>query len=131
MATGREYQIYKDIALYLKLQYPNILYHFDPTGLNLSKTQSGMLKAIQGGRGWPDLFIAEPKMLGGVVIHSGLFIEVKAEGIKLFKKDGEPVDTHVAEQLECGKQLRAQGYQSAICVGWDECQRVIDQYLKP
>lgn len=128
MAIDREYQIYKDIALYMKMQYPNVLYHFDPTGLNLSKTQSGMLKAIQGGRGWPDLFIAQQSFQGE---YKGLFIEVKAEGTKLFKKNGEPIDIHISEQLECGKRLRARGYQSAICVGWDECKRVIDQYLKP
>ena len=88
-----EYRLYKSIALYLRLQYPNVMYHFDPTGLNLSKAQSGMLKAIQGSRGFPDLFIIEPRG-----IHHGLFLELKPEGTRLKKKDGSASSEHIKEQ---------------------------------
>jgi hypothetical protein len=87
MRNNREYQICKNIAIYMRQQYPDVIFHFDLAGLNLSKAQAGMMKAIQGGRGWPDLFIAEIRTIFreedelpfGTQYH-GLFIEVKKEG---------------------------------------------------
>lgn len=125
MRSNREYQICKDIALYMKLQYPDVLYHFDLAGLNLSKAQSGMMKAIQLHRGFPDLFIAEPK--NG---YCGLFIEVKAEGTKLYKKNFEAATPHITEQSEFMDALRIKGYKCEFGVGWDNCKEIIDNYLK-
>jgi len=125
MRTNREYQICKDIALYMKLQYPNVLYHFDLAGLNLSIAQAGMSKAIQKGRGWPDLFIAEPKLK-----YKGLFIEIKKEGTKLKKKIGTCATPHIQEQMLCMRSLIEKGYLSYFGVGFDECKNIIDQYLK-
>jgi len=125
MRTNREYQICKDIALYMKLQYPNILYHFDLAGLNLSIAQAGMSKAIQKGRGWPDLFIAESK-----AGYNGLFIEIKKEGFKTIKKDGTYVTPHIEEQAEMLQQLRGKGYCAYFGVGFDDCKILIDQYLR-
>jgi hypothetical protein len=124
---NREYQVYRNIAYYMRLQYPKVLYHFDPTGLNLSKTQSGQLKAIQGGRGYPDLFIIEPSKDGK---YHGLFIEIKAEGTRILKKDGTFVDTHVEEQGEFMKQLEDRHFKCYFGVGFDDCMRLIDIYLK-
>lgn len=83
MRNNQEYTLYKQLATYLRYQYRNILYHFDPTGLNLSKAQSGMLKAIQNHRGYPDLVIYEPR--NG---YHGLFIELKRDGERIHKRDG-------------------------------------------
>lgn len=109
---NEEYQIYKQIATYMRYQYPKVAYRFDQAGLNLSKAQAGMNKAIQDSRGWPDLFIAEPKKSLSIVDfdleeatamgeehlnymlaahppkeirphYSGLFIEVKKDGTVL------------------------------------------------
>jgi hypothetical protein len=125
MRQNREYQICKDIAQYLRLQYPAVLFHFDLAGLNLSRAQAGMMKAIQSHRGFPDLFIAEPR-LG----YNGLFIEVKAEGTRLYKKNFEAATPHIAEQSEFMDALRIKGYKCEFGVGWDECHKIIDQYLK-
>jgi hypothetical protein len=126
MRQNREYLICKDIAMYIKLQYPTVIFHFDLAGLNLSKAQAGMNKAIQFHRGFPDLFIAEPRMG-----YSGMFIEVKAEGTKLYKKNFEAYTPHIAEQSEFMDILRIKGYKCEFGVGWDECHKLIDQYLKP
>jgi len=125
----RETQIYRDIALYLKLQYPKVLYHFDPTGLHLTKTQSGILKSIQGGKGYPDLFIIEQTgYLGGG--FKGLFIEIKAEGTKIYNKDGKITDAHINEQDVFLDALWRRGYLAVFGVGFDECKEIIDKYLK-
>ena len=124
MRNNREYQICKDIAIYLRLQYPKVIFHFDLAGLNLSRAQAGMMKAIQGGRGWPDLFISEPK--GN---YHGLFIEIKTDEFKAMKKDGTYVTTHIEEQVDMLRRLRARLYKTAMAVGFDNCKKLIDDYL--
>jgi len=125
MRNNREYQICKDIAFYMRLQYPTVLFHFDLAGLNLSRAQAGMMKAIQDNRGFPDLLIAESR-LG----YYGLFIEVKVEGTKLYKKNLEAITPHIAEQLEFQDVLRLKGYKCEFGIGWDGSKKLIDDYLK-
>lgn len=125
MRSNREYQICKDIAQYIRLQYPDIIFHYDLAGLNLSRVQASMMKAIQFHRGFPDLFIAEPRNC-----YNGLFIEVKAEGTRLYKKNFEAATPHLYEQMEFHDILRIKGYKCEFGVGWDECKILLDSYLK-
>ncbi len=120
-----EYRLYKSIALYLKLQYPHVLYHFDQAGLNLSKAQAGQMKAIQGGRGYPDLFIIESRD-----IYHGAFFELKPEGTKLLKQNGEYRTPHLKEQSDMLFTLSEGGYYAVFSVGFDETKKEIDEYLK-
>lgn len=129
MRNNREYQICKDIAIYLWMQYPKVIFHFDLAGLNLSRAQAGMMKAIQGGRGWPDLFIAEPKHFVNAH-YLGLFLELKAEGTRLCNKSGMPATPHINEQYKCLAKLRTRGYLAEFVVGFDEAKKEIDYYLR-
>lgn len=122
--TDREYQICKAIAQYMRLKYPKVPFHWDYAGNHMTKTQAGRMKAIQGIKGWPDLFIAQP--MGR---FSGLFIEVKREGTRLFKLNGEPADSHIAEQQECLAKLAELDYYCAFGVGLDNCIDIIEKYL--
>jgi hypothetical protein len=122
-----EYILCRKIAYYIRAQYPNILFHFDYAGNNLSKAQSGMMKAIQGRRGWPDLFIAEP---GNRFKYHGLFIEIKAEGTRVFKKNGQIADEHLKEQYDMLLELESRGYMAEFAVGFDQAKQLIDKYLK-
>lgn len=121
---NEEYIVYKNIAQYMGLQYPKVLYHFDQAGLNLSKAQAGMMKAIQCDRGFPDfqVFVANE-------CYNGLFIEVKKDGVKLTKKSGDWVNEHVAEQAEMIEKLIKLGYHAQFCIGFDECKECIDWYM--
>ena len=125
MRANPEYRVYKSIATYLTLQYPRVIYHFDPTGLNLSKAQAGMLKAIQKDKGYPDLFIIEPRNR-----FHGLFLEIKPEGTKLLKKDLTPVNPHVQEQYNYLSILRGLGFDAHFAVGFDDAKKKIDTYFK-
>ena len=125
MRANKEYQLYKDVAAYLRLQYPKVMYHFDLTGVNLSKAQAGMTKAIQHSSGYPDLFIAVPR--NG---YHGLFIELKAEGTRIFKADGSPATDHITQQIDRLNDLTDRGYDCYIIAGFDSVKKVIDQYLK-
>ena len=125
MRQNKEYIICKQIAQYLRIAYPSVIFHFDLAGLNLSRAQAGMMKAIQGGRGWPDLFIAEPRDT-----FKGLFIEIKPEGIKLYKKDGMLATPHLQEQEDCLFGLEDNEYAARFGVGFDEIKGIIDDYLR-
>lgn len=119
-----EYNLYRQVAYYLRMQYPKVLYRFDMAGLNLSKAQAGMNKAVQFGKGYPDLTILE-KCNG----YGALFIELKPEGTKLYKLNGEPSSPHIAEQLNYLLELRKRGYCIAFGVGFDNVKTLIDNYL--
>jgi len=126
MRNDREYEICKTIATYLKLQYPNIIYHFDYAGLNLSKAQTGKMKAIQGNKGWPDLFIAEKKGT-----RFGLFLEIKKEDEVIYLKDGyTPKNEHINNQFNMLVDLEYKGYIADFAIGFDDAKEKIDRYLR-
>lgn len=122
-----EYILCRQVAYYIRAAYPRIIFHFDYAGSNLSKAQAGKMKSIQGKRGWPDLFIAEP---GKRFKYHGCFIELKAEGTRVFKKNGEPADDHIAEQYNMLQDLESRGYMAEFGVGFDQVKQIIDKYMK-
>jgi hypothetical protein len=119
-----EYQLYKQVSTYLKYQYPKVLYRFDMAGLNLSIAQAGMNKAIQNGKGYPDLIILEKR--GN---YGALFIELKPEGTKLYKLNGEPINDHIKDQADYLFGLSRRGYDVAWGVGFENTKKIIDNYL--
>lgn len=143
-----ELELQAQVADYLRLQYPDVLFHSDfGSGIKLTMGQAIKQKRLQGGRrSWPDMFIAEPKnvkaeckvITDGDVIEEahfleqkyGLFIELKKEGTRIFKKDGTLVsDAHICEQFDMLEQLRQRGYVAEFACGFDEAKKIIDRYL--
>ena len=127
MRPNEEYIICKQVSQYLRLQYPKTIYHFDLAGLNLSKAQAGMMKAIQGNRGYPDLTIV--KSNNG---YHGMFLELKKEGTKIFLKDGKTVvaNDHIQEQYYMLARLRLSNYYAEFAIGFEDAKKQIDNYLK-
>lgn len=130
------------VADYLRLQYPDVLFHSDfGSGVKLTPVQAMIQKRQNGGkRAWPDMFIAEPMPVKGAPdgimgvkrneqYHFGLFIELKREGTRLTKKDGSWASEHIAEQAEMLERLIFRGYKAEFAVGFDEAKRIIDEYL--
>ena len=79
-----EHNLYEQIARYLQLQYPNVIYRFDiAADLKLTPGQAAKHKRLHPKRGYPDLFIAEPStnIWNNPVrewgLHFGLYIEIK------------------------------------------------------
>lgn len=133
----REYQVCKAVSDYLKLKYPSVIYHFDYAGLNLTRTQAGKMKAIQGDKGFPDLAIYLPKKFiekGEFKTFAGLFIELKTEETEIYKTDAYRCDTpttsHIADQIEMLRLLRYAGYKAEFACGTDEAMALIDKYMK-
>lgn len=125
MRQNHEYQLARAIAQYMQLQYPKAKFRFDQAGLNLSKAQAGMNKAIQCGRGWPDFFLAEPR--GD---NPGLFLEIKRDGTRIYKKDGTFTDEHIFEQFWTLRHLREKGYKAEFSIGFDEFKAIVDKYMQ-
>lgn len=128
-----ELELQAQVADYLRLQYPDVLFHSDfGSGIKLTKGQAVKQKRLQGGRrAWPDMFIAEPAfdMNRNRDIH-GLFIELKKAGTRIYRKDGRLVaNEHIREQYDMLEQLRQRGYKAEFACGFDEAKKIIDEYL--
>ena len=130
-----ELDIQIQVADYLRLRYPNVLFHSDyGSGIRLTPGQAVKQKRLQGGRrSWPDMFIAEamPKMgYKGVMIWYGLFLEIKRPDVKIRKKNGDLVaNEHIREQAALLDELHRRGYMAEFACGFDEAKKIIDEYL--
>lgn len=122
----RESDLQQQVADYLRLQYSDVMFHSDfGSGIKLTMGQAVKQKRLNGGRrAWPDMFIAKAK--GG---YHGLFIELKKDGTRLFKRDGTPASQHVAEQEQALIRLSDAGYKAMFAVGFEQAKEVIDNYL--
>lgn len=131
MRVDREHQLYEKIARYLQLQYPSVIYRFDiAADLKLTMGQAAKHKRLHPRRGYPDLFIAEPKTTTYTMEYAGLYLELKAEDNSPFKKDGTlKKDEHLEEQNEMLENLRDKGYKAEFAVGFEEAKQIIDDYL--
>lgn len=121
-----ESEIYKAISKYLQLKHPNVIFRFDfAAGTKMSVGQATRHKTINPHRGYPDLFIAEPRGL-----CCGLFLEIKAIGASPYLKDGSlSTNIHVQEQYLRLLELATKGYRTDFAVGLDECIEKIEVYL--
>lgn len=131
----QEREIYVLIADYLRNRYPDVIYRFDiAADLKLSIGQASKHKRLQKYRGYPDLFIAKPKLGvdrdGQHFYQHGLFLELKREGTRILKRDGTPVaDEHIREQMKMLQNLYRLGYRAEFAVGFDQAKQIIDEYL--
>lgn len=131
-----ELELQAQVADYIRLKYPSVIFHSDfGSGIKLTMGQAIRQKRLNGGRrSWPDMFIAETitvkKNDGTCEVLSGLFVELKREGTRIFKKDGRLVsDAHIREQFDMLEQLRQRGYKAEFACGFDEAKKIIDEYL--
>ena len=102
------------VIKYLRLAYPDALYCASAGGMRTSYLQAIKMKRTGYVKGFPDLFIYEPRNE-----YNGLAIEMKKE------KGG----VASPEQKRWQDQLRNRGYASYICKGSEEAIKVIDEYF--
>lgn len=136
-----ELELQAQVADYIRLQYPSVIFHSDfGSGIKLTMGQAIKQKRLNGGRrAWPDMFIADPKQRKSVEFdgevyqynYAGLFIELKREGTRIFKKDGKLVaDEHIREQFDMLHDLRRKGYAAEFGIGFEATKKLIDDYMK-
>lgn len=121
-----EANLHEQVADYLRLQYPAVLFHTDfAAGIKMTMGQAVKNKRLQSGRGWPDLFIAHRTKA-----YSGLALELKKEGVRILLKNGNfTTGKHVREQLAVLEQLQQQGFAGRIVVGFEQAKMAIDYYM--
>lgn len=136
----KEELLHLKVCDYLRKNYPDVLFRTDfSSGMKMTPGQAAKHKKFQKGRAWPDLFIAKPEKdvfrcsYSGhkyYKFYGGLFLELKAEGTKLYKKNGEMVaNKHYREQAEMLKKLRSNRYAADFAVGYDQAIQIITDYL--
>jgi len=90
------------------------------------KFQRFKWKYLGGFRGISDTCIPYPS--SG---HHGLFIELKADTVTVFKKNGDlRKSDHLKSQSDFLKTLQKQGYAAHFASGFDEAKEIIDRYFR-
>ena len=121
-----ERTLHRAVCDYIRMAYPEVIFNTDLSGAGkLTMGQATALKALRSGRGFPDLVIYEPR--NG---WNALFLELKQEGTRLFKRNGEPATQHIEEQTNMIIELNDRNYRAEFAVGFDEAKTIIDNYLK-
>lgn len=114
------------VSRYINLQYPNVLFTSDASGLKLPIGLASKWKAQRCAK-WkiPDMIILEPRHR-----FAGLILELKKSVKELYRKDGTiRQDSHVIEQQKSLEYLCNRGYYAQFVCGFDEAKKVIDWYL--
>lgn len=122
--TSKESDIHSQVCRYLKLLYPNVMYNTDLSGIKLTIGQAVKLKNLRSYRGFPDIVIYEPRD-----IYHGLFIELKRDGERLHKMNGDYISEHIKEQHECMRELEKRGYACGFAIGFCQAKEILDKYL--
>ncbi len=129
-----ELELQAQVADYIRLQYPDVIFHSDfGSGIKLTMGQAIKQKRLNGGRrAWPDMFIAEVKAVDNArKVCFGLFVELKKEGTRIFKKAGKLVaDEHIREHYDMLHDLRRKGYAAEFGIGFEATKKLIDDYMK-
>ena len=113
------------ISQYIKLQYPDVIFTSESSGLRLTINQAVTLKKCRSGSALPDLWIMEARKG-----YHACLLELKKEGTAVFKKNGELRKTkHLAEQEKVHHRLKNKGYFCAFVVGFDNAKAIVDYYL--
>jgi hypothetical protein len=121
----KEEQLHIAICNYIKLQYPNVIFTSESSGIRVFWQQAKKLKSMRSCSGLPDIMIFEPRKQ-----KAGMFLEVKKDGTKIYKKDGELTkDKHLNQQEEILHRLKEKGYFAEFVVGFDEAKVIIDWYM--
>lgn len=120
-----EFLEHKAVCNYIRFKYPKVVFFSDLSGIKMPIGLAVKIKSLKSSRGIPDLFIAEPRGE-----YSGLFIELKKTGEKLFKaKSNLPSSEHIAEQLLMIDKLKTLGYYADFAIGYEQAVKMIDNYF--
>lgn len=123
---GKEDILQRQVIEYLELKYKVTPICMGTEGKK-SAFERFKFKWMGGRKGVSDLFIPVPTGL-----FNGLFIELKKEDAKIFKKDGSLYASnkeHHQRQIDFINEMSSRGYMAALCIGFDATKQVIDHYF--
>lgn len=122
-----EKHLHQQICSYLNLQYPDVIFLSDPSGLKVSIGLAVELKKKRCKKyKIPDLIILKP--MNG---HHGLVLEIKVSVDDVFTKKMEIRNNeHIQEQAKSIEQLNRLGYKACFGIGFEKTKSIIDGYLQ-
>lgn len=119
-----EDRIHISICDFIRLQYPDVIFTSESSGMRLTIGQASKLARMRSGSKLADIWIAEPR--GS---YCGLFLEVKAE--TPYKKDGElKKSDHLKAQSKMLERLVKKGYQAMFIWSLEQGIVEIRKYMK-
>ena len=122
----KEEQLSKAVSRYLKLQYPDVVFTCDSSGIRLTIGQATVLKAQRSTHKIPDMIILKPN-----AEYHGLILELKSDDSSPFLKDGSlSKGKHIQDQNQTLTELLSIGYYAVFAVGFDNAKKIIDDYMK-
>jgi hypothetical protein len=125
MEPTSEARLHDDVCDYIRAQYPKALFNSDLSGIKLTMGQSIRAAKLRSSRGWPDIFIPEPR--NG---YSGLWIELKIAGTRMIKKNGKFATPHIKEQATMIMLLNQRGFYASFALGFVNAKNIIDKYFQ-
>ena len=121
----KEAYVHRQVTKFLDTYYPNVRYLSNLAGEKFHEGQKYKVQAIQHSPGAPDLMIFHRTAL-----YTGLAIELKGEGVRVFKKDGSlRKSEHLSRQMAWLKYLRRQGWKAEFGLGYDQSVDLINEYM--
>ncbi len=113
------------ISTYLKVQYPDVYFMSDSSGLRLPMGLAVKAKKQRSKHAQLDLVILEPR----APFH-GLIIELKKDTKEVYKMNGDfRKSEHIDEQNKSIEQLKDKMYFCCYGFGFDNTKEIIDLYL--
>jgi len=115
------------VCKYLDVQYPNIIYTSDMSGIKLNLGQATTAKKQRCKRyKIPDLLILQPNNK-----YHALILELKKSKDEIYLKDGSlSKKKHTQEQNKTLVKLEELGYKACFSCGFEESKKIINEYLK-
>ena len=123
---GKEDILQRQVIEYLELKYKVTPICMGTEGKK-SAYERFKFKWMGGRKGVSDLFIPIAKG-----VYHGLFIELKKDGAKIFKANGDLYASnkeHHQRQLDFIEDMIDNGYLGGMCIGFDSAKTFIDTYM--
>lgn len=121
----KEKKLHKSICKFIQLQYKDVYFLSDPSGMRVSIGLAVELKSMRSEHSQLDIVILEPNRN-----WNALIIEVKKEKSEVFKKNGEFRDTeHVRNQNKSVKHLNKKGYYADYVWSLNQAMLIINHYM--
>jgi hypothetical protein len=121
----QEESVHVAIAAYIRVQYPNVLFTSESSGIRVNIRLRSVLKQQRSTHKQPDMIILQPKG-----IFHGLILEIKKEYSDVFLKDGSiSKKAHIQEQNATLLMLKELGYCAEFACGFDDAKNIIDAYM--
>jgi hypothetical protein len=122
-----EKTIHQQVCHWLKLQYSNLIFTSDASGMRVSIGLRVELKRKRcDNYKIPDLLIFHPTSR-----YRGLFIEIKTDKSDVYNKNGVMKPTeHIQEQAKTLERLNELGYKAEFGFGFNHCLFIITSYMK-